>query len=282
MTNVIIDLGNYDVKYLCKGNKGKFSSKISTEFNPNPEVFERVEYNNKVTYIGVGALEREYNKVDKNFIPSLLYAISKATTDNKINLCLLLPINQLPRKQDFYSKLEGRKFTYKVNGKDRSLTINKMTVLPEGYCSYYSLKSVSNKDILIIDIGSRTVNFASFLEGKIEKNFTHKIGTYDFYKRVKEIENAKGNDYIEEDIERLIKRNKIAVSGNMYNEFLKHILNVTKGNINIANYDVVFAGGGAKLLEDSIKKNTPAEIIDDASYSNVIGAEKICSAVWRD
>ena len=47
MTNVIIDLGNYDIKYLSKGIKGKFSSKISTEFNPNPEVFERVEYNNQ-------------------------------------------------------------------------------------------------------------------------------------------------------------------------------------------------------------------------------------------
>lgn len=280
MTNVIVDLGNYDIKYLSKGIKGKFSSKISTAFNPNPEVFERIEYNAQLTYIGVGALEREYNKVDRNFIPSLLYAINKATADNKINLCLLLPVNQLPRKDYFYSLLEGKKFIYKVNGKDRSLTINKMSVLPEGYCSYYSLKGVSGKDILIIDIGSRTVNFASFIEGKIEKNFTHKIGTYDFYKKVKEIENSKGNDYIEEDIERLIKREKIIVDDTLYSEFLREILNVTKGNINISNYDVVFTGGGSKLLEECIRRNTPAEILEDATYSNVIGAEQICNVVW--
>ena len=44
MTNVIIDLGNYDIKYLSNGVKVKFSSKISTEFNPNPEVFERIDF----------------------------------------------------------------------------------------------------------------------------------------------------------------------------------------------------------------------------------------------
>lgn len=27
MKNVIIDLGNYNIKYFCNGNKGSFSSK---------------------------------------------------------------------------------------------------------------------------------------------------------------------------------------------------------------------------------------------------------------
>lgn len=281
MTNVIIDLGNYDIKYLSKGIKGKFSSKISTEFNPNPEAFERVEYNNQITYIGIGALEREYNKVDKNFMPSLLYAINKATTDNNINLCLLLPVNQLPKKDVLKNMLEGKKFNFKVNGKDRAITINKLAVLPEGYCSYYSLTNVQDKDILIIDIGSRTVNFASFIEGKIEKNFTHKLGIYDLYKRVKEIENSKGNDYIEEDIERLIKRENILVDDSMYLTFLKDILNAAKGNINLKNYDVKFVGGGSIVLKKYIEKNTPAEVIDNSNYCNVIGAENICKAVWR-
>ena len=281
MTNVIIDLGNYDIKYLSNGVKGKFSSKISTEFNPNPEVFERIEYNGQVTYIGVGSLEREYNKVDKNFLPSLLYAISKSTTDNNINLCLLLPVNQLPQKEVFKSLLEGKKFSYKFNGKDRAISINKLAILPEGYCSYYSLSNVQDKDVLIIDIGSRTVNFASFLEGKIEKNFTHKLGVYDLYKRVKEVENAKGNDYIEEDIERLIKRKNILVDDSMYLTFLKDVLNTAKGNINLKNYDVKFVGGGSLVLKKYIEENTPAEVIKDSTYSNVIGAENLCKAVWR-
>lgn len=281
MTNVIIDLGNYDIKYLSNGVKGKFSSKISTEFNPNPEVFERIEYNGQVTYIGVGSLEREYNKADKNFLPSLLYAISKSTTDNNINLCLLLPVNQLPQKEVFKSLLEGKKFSYKFNGKDRAISINKLAILPEGYCSYYSLSNVQDKDVLIIDIGSRTVNFASFLEGKIEKNFTHKLGVYDLYKRVKEVENAKGNDYIEEDIERLIKRKNILVDDSMYLTFLKDVLNTAKGNINLKNYDVKFVGGGSMVLKKYIEENTPAEVIKDSTYSNVIGAENLCKAVWR-
>ena len=55
MKNVIVDLGNYNTKYLGE-NKGMFSSKISTAFNPNGEMFERIEFNGTTTYITVGQL----------------------------------------------------------------------------------------------------------------------------------------------------------------------------------------------------------------------------------
>ena len=67
----------------------------------------------------------------------------------------------------------------------------------------------------------------------------------------------------------------------MYTTFLKDILNIAKGNINIRNYDVIFTGGGSKLLEKCIEENTPAKIADNANYSNVIGADYICKLVWR-
>ena len=34
-------------------------------------------------------------------------------------------------------------------------------------------------------------------------------------------------------------------------------------------------------LKKYIEKNTPAEVIDNSNYCNVIGAENICKAVWR-
>ena len=109
MKNVIIDIGNYNFKY--KGDaQGLFSSKYHTNFEPNPEAYERIEFNGVTTYIGVGELEREYNKADKNIIPQVLYAISKATKDNDINLCLLMPLNQLPQKQVIIDKFAGKSF----------------------------------------------------------------------------------------------------------------------------------------------------------------------------
>lgn len=280
MRNVTVDLGNYNTKYLGE-NKGMFSSKISTAFNPNGEMFERISFHGATTYITVGQLEREFSKVDKNYMPILLYAISKATTDTNINLCLLLPVNQLPKKERMIQELKGKSFSFEINGITRKIFIHNVAILPEGYVSFYSLDNVDDKDILIIDIGSRTVNYASFIEGKIEKSFTNKIGTYDFYSKIKELENSKGEDYLEEDIERLINRGRITVSHDMYLDFLKEILNYTKGQINIKSYTVYFTGGGSKLLEDYIKSNTPCEIHEDAVYSNVIGASNLCKQVWR-
>lgn len=280
MKNVIVDLGNYNTKYLGE-NKGMFSSKISTAFNPNGEVYERVEFKGTTTYITVGELEREYSKANKNYIPILLYAISKATTDTNINLCLLLPVNQLPNKQSMIDELKGKSFEFKVKDITRKVYIHNVAVLPEGYVSYYSIDKPDNDDILIIDVGSRTVNYASFIEGKIEMNFTNRIGVFEFYSKVKEIENSKGEDLVEEDIERLIKRGRIEVSHDMYLDFLKDILNYTKGQINIKNYTVYFTGGGAMMLEEYIKSNTPCKIHEDAVYSNVIGAYNLCKQVWR-
>ena len=280
MKNVIVDLGNYNTKYLGE-NKGMFSSKISTTFNPTAELYERIEFNGTITYITVGQLEREFSKVDKNYMPILLYAISKATTDTNINLCLLLPVNQLPKKERMIQELKGKSFDFKVKDSTRKVFIHNVAILPEGYVSYYSLDNTENDDVLISDIGSRTVNYASFIEGKIEKSFTNKIGTYDFYLKVKELENSKGEDYVEEDIERLIKRGRNKVSHDMYLDFLKEVLNYTKGQVNIKNYTVHFTGGGSLLLEDYIRSNTPCKIHEDALYSNVIGASNLCKQVWR-
>lgn len=282
MKNIVIDLGNYNTKYVGD-NKGVFSSKFSTGFNANGEAFERVNFNNKTTYISVGELDREYNKVDKNYMPIALYGLNKATSDTNVNLCLLLPVNQLLNKDKLIEQFKGKQFEYKVNDKIVKKYIHNVAILPEGYVSYYSLDQVDakKKDIILIDIGSRTINVASFIEGKLERNFTIKLGIFDLYRIIKELENAKGNDYVEEDIERLIKRKKIIVADEVYLDFLKQVLNAVKGNINIKNYDVIFAAGGSLVLKTYIEENTPATIHPEGLYSNALGALNLCNQVWK-
>lgn len=275
--NVIVDMGNYDIKY--KGNvTGKFSSKINTDFNPNPDAYERIEINGAITYIGVGTLQREYSKVDKDYLPQLLYAISKATTNREVNLGLLLPVIQLSNKDKWINELRNKTFNFKLNGKDKSVHINKVAVMPEGYISYYS--QINSTECLLVDIGSRTLNFATFLNGKIEMNWTEKLGTFDFYSIIKDIENSKGETFTEEDIERQINRGRIQVKGDLYIDFLKKILNLAKGKVALKNYDTVFCGGGAELLKDYILKFTPATVAKDAQYTNVNGAYAVCNKMW--
>ncbi|MEG0667854.1 MAG: ParM/StbA family protein [Clostridium sp.] len=282
MKNIVIDLGNYNTKFVGD-KKGNFSSKFSTGFNANGEAFESVSFNNKTTYISVGELDREYNKVDKNYMPIALYGLNKATSDTNVNLCLLLPVNQLLNKGKLIEQFKGKQFEYKVNDKVVKKYIHNVAILPEGYVSYYSLDQVeaNKRDIILIDIGSRTINVASFIEGKLERNFTIKLGIFDLYRIIKELENAKGNDYVEEDIERLIKRKKIIVADQVYLDFLKQVLNAVKGNINIKNYDVIFAAGGSLVLKTYIEENTPATIHPEGLYSNALGALNLCNQVWK-
>lgn len=282
MKNVIVDLGNYNIKYYGD-KKGSFSAKCSNKFNPNGEMYERIEINGQVTYIGIGVLDREYNKVKKeNFIQQVLYAINLATIDSDVNLGLLLPIVQMPNKNKFIDSFKERIFNFKVNDKIRTIKINKVVVLPEGYSAYYSLDNIKeSEDTLIVDIGSRTVNYSWFSNKKPQDTFTEKIGIFDLFSNIKDYENSQGNDFSEEDIERLINNNKITVESKIYLEFFKEILNKTKGRLNLKTFNVHFIGGGAIVLRKLIEANTPAKIHNEAEYANVIGAYKLCEIMWK-
>ena len=279
MINVLVDLGNYNVKFLGE-NKGMFSSKYSTRFNANGDIFERIEIDGEVTYIGTGEFEREYNKIDKNYLPQLFYALSNATSQSDINLCLLLPVAQMTQKDKLISRLQNNSFSFKINGEHRLININKVAVLAEGVVGFYGLQD-RDKDTLVIDIGGRTVNYAVFINGRPDKNFTEKIGVFDLYTIIKDYENAKGKNYIEEEIERLIKNGRIKVEPKVYLSFLKDILNRTKSRINITDYEVVFVGGGAILLKVYIEANTPGIVCEDSIFANLNGAQKLCEVMWR-
>ena len=280
MENVVLDIGNYYFKY-NGASLGYFSSKINTKFEANAESYERVEYDEKIALIGSGELDREYSKADKEGLThQILYAITKATVAESINLCLLLPINQITKKQIFIDRFENKIYEFKVNGIKKRIKINKFAVLPEGQCSYYSLKNKS-KYQLIIEIGSRTVNWVAYECGKLVKSGTEKIGVFDLYKTIKEIENSKGEDYTEEDIEHQLRRGRVVVSDETYKKFLKDILNRIKANINIKNYDTCFAGGGAEDLKNIIRKIPNVTIHPAAFYSNVLGAEEVIKRMWK-
>lgn len=279
MINVTVDLGNYNIKYVGQ-NIGVFSSKISTQFNPNPEAFDRIQIDNEITYIGIGEYERIFSKTERNYLSSLLFAITEATNESDINLCLLLPLVQMNNSSRFINRLKNTSFNFLLNGIPRTININKVVVLGEGFISQYMLES-NKEDILICDIGSRTINYVTIVNGKTEYNYIERLGILDLYANIKDIENSKGEDYVEEDIERLIKNGRIIVDSRVYLDFLKLILNRIQAKVNIRNYKVYFTGGGSLLLKDYIEINTPAKVLENAQFSNVLGAHKVAEIAWR-
>ena len=285
MKNVVVDLGNYNIKYYGD-RKGSFSAKYSTKFNPNEEMYERIQVDGQTVFIGIGSLSLEFNKIKKNYLGQLLYGINLATNESDINLCLLLPVVQIPNKYDMINKLRGTTFNCIINGNPRTININKVAVLPEGYCGYYSFDesedTLLNTDALIIDIGSRTLNFAAFCNGKLVESFTEKLGVFNLYSTIKDIQNSTGTAYVEEEIERLIANNKINVDSRIYQDFYDDVINRAKAKVNVETFKVYFIGGGALILKDIIEANMTAVVHPEAQYANIIGAYRLCQSVWKD
>nr|7X54_A Chain A, ParM/StbA family protein [Clostridium botulinum Bf]7X54_B Chain B, ParM/StbA family protein [Clostridium botulinum Bf]7X54_C Chain C, ParM/StbA family protein [Clostridium botulinum Bf]7X54_D Chain D, ParM/StbA family protein [Clostridium botulinum Bf]7X54_E Chain E, ParM/StbA family protein [Clostridium botulinum Bf]7X55_A Chain A, ParM/StbA family protein [Clostridium botulinum]7X55_B Chain B, ParM/StbA family protein [Clostridium botulinum]7X55_C Chain C, ParM/StbA family prot len=285
MKITVVDLGNINVKYVGE-NKGRFSSKITNDYQSYEEGFQRVEYNGIKTYIGVGELSREFNKADRDYMAQLLYSLAKANTaDTKeINLTLLLPIIQMKNKTRLIETLKGENFKFKFNGIDREIKINDLMVLPEGYASYYSLDIENKKgDVCILDLGSRTINICVLENAKIVKTNTIKLGSFDFYSKIKSLENAKGEDYIEEDIQRLIDNGLIKVDSKQYIEFLSDILNAVKPYVNLKTYNTIFTGGTSLMLKEYIEKLplNKFKVHPNALTSNVDGAMEASKKVWN-
>lgn len=283
----VVDLGNFNIKYIGQDGSDMFSSRISTDYQAYQEGLQRIEYDGKITYIGIGELSREFSKVDRDFMAQLLYAICKSNEGEKIetNLTLLLPILQMDNKKKLIENLKGKDFNFKFNGLDRNVKINELMVLPEGFASFYSLSDEEQeKDICILDCGSRTINICCMVNGEIQVLNTIKTGSFDFYSKIRSLENAKGEDYKEEDIPRLIKNGTIKIFKNQQAEFLNNeILNSIKGYVNLKTYHVIWTGGTSIMLQDFISKLPLPnfKIHESALNSNAEGAMKASKLAWE-
>lgn len=281
----VVDLGNMNIKYAGEF-EGMFSSKISTDYQAYEDGFQRIELDGRITYLGIGELSREFNKAERDYMAQLLYAVCKANSGDilETNLTLLLPALQMKNKNKLIDSLKGKEFSLKFNGQDRMVNIKDVLVLPEGYATFFALKDEYKEgDICIVDLGSRTINICALVDARIQKIETIKLGSFDFYSKVKAIENAKGDDYTEEDIPRLIKNGTIKVFNKQYAEFLNEILNSIKPYVNLKTFKCVFTGGTSLMLEEYINKLTLPnfKILENALNSNVIGAKNASMLIWK-
>lgn len=148
-------------------------------------------------------------------------------------------------------------------------------MLPECQVARYSLDNPSD-DVLLLDIVSRTLNYAGYSNGNLVVNGTSRIGIINLYEKIMIMENSKGNDYILTDIEPQIRRGKIVVDNSIYVEFLKELLNSIKTKISINKFDVVFLGGGSLVLKNVIDTIASVSTHNEPIYGSLLGAKIIC------
>lgn len=284
MKLTIIDYGNYNIKFKSD-NLGLISSKHHTNFEPNEEAFNRIEVEGKKYYIGVGKYSLEYIKIDKeSLIPQILYCINEANQGNNIttDLAILLPIEQMAMKEELKKLLERRFYSSTINGKQVNIRIEKIVVLPEAQVARFSLsEDKQSEDLLLVDIGSRTTNIVATSQGELVLNITRKIGVLNLYERLMKQLNSQGEILELEDIEPQLKRNRIVLPEEMKMEFLKEVLNSFKSEVNIANHDVMFSGGGSLVLQSVIDKIEGVQLHNDCLYANLLGAEIVAKELLR-
>lgn len=294
--NLAVDLGNYNINT----DVGvMFSSTFIEEDASNPLNEELITFGDKTYAINRPAeFDYEFNKTLKNYKPNLLYAIDKSLQElgiedkeYAINVILGIPIENIGVSVNYKEDLEGKEFEFIIDKgtkkeRSRKIRIDKVGVVREGVSSFYALPKIKrkNRDVMIIDIGGRTINVCTFKNGKLEHTKQINRGMIDFYNDVKTAYNSKnGNNINTEDVDHLIQKGHLKTNKEEEVKFVEKMFNSIKSIANRNFYDIYITGGGAIRLEDTIVEIEPrCELMDEALFTNAYGNKKIADAKWGE
>lgn len=275
-----IDLGNYNIK-TCEGIifESRYEEVEKEDFDT-----DLLELDNKFYRMESGDFENEFNKAKKKFIPNLLYAISKSSEKDSIDVDLVLgvPASNLGISEELKKDLVNKEFNFKLFEVNKNIKINKVATVAEGLSSFYTLpKEERVKDLIILDIGGRTFNVCVCSGGKCILKFTVPGGMIDLYGEIQEAYNKLGNNADVEEIIRLIKNDTINAT-KAKEKFVKDQLNKVRLKVpNFSTYKVWGAGGGSLDLQNALRENLgEINFVPDPLFSNVKGNKLIADLKW--
>jgi len=266
-----IDTGRHGVKLL---NGESFKSVVGDwhhrEISDNEE-YEVIINDKEKYFVGQLALDESYaptemtTKSKIHLQTKILFltgvAISLEENDSELYVCTGVPIDQfnVATKTALENLLLG-KYDIQINGKHKKFCIDNLNIAPESVASFqYALskdESLAVGKKRIIDIGSLTVNAASF---KGEKFITRDSNTIHFG-TVKLKDNQIDNE-----------------------QYVSKI--VAEISQIFTDYDpsdrVLLTGGGALQFGDLFKKHYPnCSILDNCVYANVEGYYRMSIKRW--
>lgn len=288
---VVLDLGNS----VCKTNKGiSFDTRISNVDENSVEFSDSIIFDNKCYAIGQGEYEHNNIKSDKVYLEQfVMYGVGCSTKENNIILMLNLPINQLSMKNELIQRLQGKTYKYSMNSssynisfKDREIKIEKVAVIAESVASYYSLQDDVNDFVMLLDIGSKTINYATYTQiGQLDmdKSDTIDFGLHDFYESlIKYYKREFHKTYTISDINKRVVSEKIDIPEHLKVEFIEKIKNSLRGHnfFDYNDYSIKCVGGGSVVLKDTLEKSfNDIKVLDEAPFRNVKGTEMIAQAL---
>lgn len=164
-----IDIGVYNTKssadFICRSTFNE-----NTSFNVGGKSI--LEFEGRKYQMGVGRFNAEIIKAHRDNLPLLLYAISKSTSYDKVKLVVGMPKYQL-ENDEYVNEMKEKfigEFEFELDGIKRKITILDLKVYPEGIGAYYTItKDLSNKDVILIDVGGSTFNILLFKNNEFIK-----------------------------------------------------------------------------------------------------------------
>lgn len=294
---IAIDLGNRNVKVcLKKGDKIKldmFQSRFSSEEMLDYTSIENIEFDGVRYSFDKGEYDFEFNKTQKNYMPLLLLALGRALNgdekkDVDIELMIGAPVEHVAGlREKFKEQLLDKSFVFKYKEDEYKVNIKKVGIIGEGFATYFSIprsmKEASN--IGILDIGGRTVNIATFINGKQDKVCTLNTGILDVKNDILKEYKKEGKDYDIHIIENLIDSNRIEIKARDKKEFVEKIVNEAKlYKIDKDLYEWIIVGGGADDIgEDILNKEFGENAkLENAIFANVKGYHSFMIAKWGE
>lgn len=285
-----IDIGNSVFKIASGENRSHFNSKITPIDISMVDVSEAIIYNGLCCAIGQGDYVHDNFKATKDYLEQfILYSIATSTNSEDVNLMLNLPVNQIPNKELLKSRFENKLFQFTINSPSnglmnitKNINVHKVGVVGESIACYYSLGDELVPFLVVLDIGSKTINYATYTEiGVLDilKSGTLDFGIHELYKNVIEYyKNEYRKTYTISDIDSRIRNNRIEIPKELLTNFIDKIKNSlnAEGFYDFDDYTIKACGGGALVLGEELKKHfSEISILDNALYRNTIGSQLI-------
>lgn len=296
-----LDIGNLTTVCVSEDKEIVFESRLKPFQGLNTFTGKDVfEIDGQKFIFEEGRFENNLIKHKKeNFIHLVYYAIAMSCDSDRVKLAIGVPAGQFNAEREVINKtiMRNNRKTVKLNGEVRTITIEDVFVIPEGYgvkveSEVANIKN--NSKTLIVDIGGGTTDVAEFDEqGKFVGGKSIKAGLINLYQEVAEtLDNEYQLSVLLEDARKYYD-GELSVKDEKFQEVTdykkqatlnlgKYLLNELRGMYaNLSQYNIILSGGGAKRLYSLFVKVYPQTKVISRVETNARGFRKAGEVKWR-
>lgn len=285
-----IDIGTYN----CKSHSEFICRSLSTDktsFNIRSKGI--LELGNVKYQIGVGSIDTEIIKSKRNNLPLFLYTLANSIKEENVKVVVGLPKYQLD-EDDYVNDIKKQfigTFNFKIDDCNRKINVLDVAIFPEGMGAYYTITNdLSDKEVIIIDIGGSTFNILWFSNGEFVKAKTLPFGSMNMLEAVRErVMQIHGGRHDMERVANYIQRGRVGKTddtmkytvelGQPYIDELKKVL---KLEFPVIDPDYYLTGGGVEVFADCIINNFgDVNLIKDYVFANAKGNKIIGEVIFN-